>query len=185
MFSLDAIDLDDDPCRETVSKPLHSLDASRTPHPISNTLQAPLNTDVERPMFKAILFGLLSCALVLPVFGLVISQFLPPAFVALGEPGWKQQHNQLVSLHSVQWLTVLSWALMAGLGGFVSTRTHATRSLRPAIWVGVIILLVWGVPVGIFSLSQISWVHISCCLAIMPAVLAGGALARRKAESLT
>lgn len=61
-------------------------------------------------MFKAILFGLLSCALVLPVFGLVISQFLPPVFVAPGEPGWRQQHNQLVSLNSVQWLTVLGVA---------------------------------------------------------------------------
>ncbi|MFJ7141469.1 MAG: hypothetical protein ACN6P5_22220 [Pseudomonas protegens] len=135
-------------------------------------------------MFKAILFGLLSCALVLPVFGLVISQFLPPAFVALGEPGWRQQHDQLVSINTVQWLTVLGWAVTAGVGGFVSTRTQATRTLRPAIWVGVIILLVWGIPVGIFTLSQISWVHVTCCLAIMPAVLAGGALARRKAESL-
>ncbi|WP_404936976.1 hypothetical protein P7C00_17570 [Pseudomonas sp. JDS08PS003] len=134
-------------------------------------------------MFKAILFGLLSCVLVLPVFGLAISQFLPPAFVALGEPGWRQQHDQLVSINTVQWLTVLGWTVTAGVGGFVSTRTQATRTLRPAIWVGVIILLVWGIPVGIFSLSQISWVHLTCCLAIMPAVLAGGALARRKAES--
>ncbi|WP_350024074.1 hypothetical protein [Pseudomonas protegens] len=134
-------------------------------------------------MFKAILFGLLSCVLVLPVFGLVISQFLPPAFVALGEPGWRQQHDQLVSINTVQWLTVLGWTVTAGVGGFVSTRTQATRTLRPAIWVGVIILLVWGIPVGIFSLSQISWVHLTCCLAIMPAVLAGGALARKKAES--
>lgn len=134
-------------------------------------------------MFKAILFGLLSCVLVLPVFGLAISQFLPPAFVALGEPGWRQQHDQLVSINTVQWLTVLGWTVTAGVGGFVSTRTQATRTLRPAIWVGVIILLVCGIPVGIFSLSQISWVHLTCCLAIMPAVLAGGALARRKAES--
>ncbi|MGE8453527.1 MAG: hypothetical protein ACN6OP_23530 [Pseudomonadales bacterium] len=134
-------------------------------------------------MFKAILFGLLSCVLVLPVFGLAISQFLPPAFVALGEPGWRQQHDQLVSINTVQWLTVLGWTVTAGVGGFVSTRTQATRTLRPAIWVGVIILLVWGIPVGIFSLSQISWVHLTCCLAIMPAVLAGGALARKKAES--
>lgn len=134
-------------------------------------------------MFKAILFGLLSCVLVLPVFGLVISQFLPPAFVALGEPGWRQQHDQLVSINTVQWLTLLGWTVTAGVGGFVSTRTQATRTLRPAIWVGVIILLVWGIPVGIFSLSQISWVHVTCCLAIMPAVLAGGTLARKKAES--
>ncbi|MEN5092480.1 hypothetical protein ABE458_17490 [Pseudomonas protegens] len=134
-------------------------------------------------MFKAILFGLLSCVLVLPVFGLAISQFLPPAFVALGEPGWRQQHDQLVSINTVQWLTLLGWTVTAGVGGFVSTRTQATRTLRPAIWVGVIILLVWGIPVGIFSLSQISWVHVTCCLAIMPAVLAGGTLARKKAES--
>ncbi|ULT73543.1 hypothetical protein [Pseudomonas sp. BC42] len=133
-------------------------------------------------MFKAIVFGLLSCALVLPVFGLAISQLLPPAFVALGEPGWRQQHDQLVSINSVQWLTVLGWALAAGIGGFVSTRTQATRTLRPAIWVGVIILLVWGLPVGFFSGSQMGWVHFTCCLAIMPAVLAGGSLARRKIE---
>ncbi|MCO7611705.1 hypothetical protein NJH83_15805 [Pseudomonas chlororaphis] len=133
-------------------------------------------------MFKAIVFGLLSCALVLPVFGLVISQFLPPVFVAPGEPGWRQQHNQLVSLNSVQWLTVLGWALAAGIGGFVSTRTQAIRTLRPAIWVGVIILLVWGIPVGIFLGSQMGWVHFTCCLVILPAVLVGGALARRKIE---
>ncbi|WP_047304191.1 hypothetical protein [Pseudomonas fluorescens] len=133
-------------------------------------------------MFKAIVFGLLSCALVLPVFGLVISQFLPPAFVAIGEPGWRQQHNQLVSIDTVQWLTVLGWAIAAGVGGFVGTRIQATRTLRPAIWVGVIILLVWGVPVGIFLGNQMGWVHFTCCLAIMPAVLAGGALARRKIE---
>ncbi|QNH77280.1 hypothetical protein GGD92_03095 [Pseudomonas protegens] len=129
-------------------------------------------------MFKAILFGLLSCALVLPVFGLVISQFLPPVFVAPGEPGWRQQHNQLVSIDTVQWLTVLGWAIAAGVGGFVGTRIQATRTLRPAIWVGVIILLVWGIPVGIFLGNQMGWVHFTCCLIILPAVWVGGTLAR-------
>lgn len=129
-------------------------------------------------MFKSIFLGLLASGLVLPVFGVAISLFLPPEFVAVGAPGWEQQHNQLIRVTSVQWLTVLGWFLAAGLGGFVSTRISPTRTLCAATWVGVVILLTWGIPVGIISGSNMGWVHVTSVLLIMPAVLLGGGLAR-------
>lgn len=129
-------------------------------------------------MFKSIFLGLLASGLVLPVFGVAISLFLPPESVAVGAQGWEQQHNQLIRVTSVQWLTVLGWFLAAGLGGFVSTRISPTRTLRAATWVGVVILLTWGIPVGIISGSNMGWVHVTSVLLIMPAVLLGGGLAR-------
>ena len=129
-------------------------------------------------MFKAISLGLLSVVLVLPVFGFAISLFLPPEFVALGAPGWERQHNQMISVTAVKWLTVFGWVVAAGLGGLVSTRTSPNKTLRAATWVGAIILLTWGIPVGIISGNNMGWVHVTSVLLIMPAVLLGGRLAQ-------
>lgn len=137
-----------------------------------------INRNVDYRMFKAISFGLLTTLLVLPVFGFAISLFLPPEFVGVGARGWEQQHNQLISVNVVKWLTVLGWVVAACLGGLVSTRISPTKTLRAAIWVGTVILLTWGIPVGIISGNNITWVHVTSALLIMPAVLLGGVLAQ-------
>lgn len=127
-------------------------------------------------MLKSVVFGVLTTIVSLFIFGYAISTFLPQEIIPVGQAGWREQHDQLVSMHGVKVLTVIGWAISAFAGGAIASVSQASKGLRPALYTCAVILLVWAVPTTIIVGSTITWVHVASILVVLPSMCCGALL---------
>ena len=130
-------------------------------------------------MLKSVALGTLTTVICLLIFGYAISTFLPHEPIPVGQPGWREQHDQLTSISGVKILTVIGWALSAFAGGVVASLSYANKGARPAMYLSAFILLAWAVPTTISAGSTITWVHIASILVVMPAMYFGAKIVSR------
>ena len=119
-------------------------------------------------MLKSVALGTLTTIISLLIFGYAISTFLTQEAIPLGEPGWREQHDQLTSLYGVKILTIIGWVLSAFAGGAVASLSNTNKGVRPAVYLAVFFLVAWALPTTIIAGSTITWVHISSVLVVLP-----------------
>ncbi|WP_285415333.1 hypothetical protein [Pseudomonas sp. efr-133-TYG-5] len=129
-------------------------------------------------MVKPVFFGLLAFFVILALFAIVIGSHTPAGAMAVGEPGWREQHDQLIAISTVKLLTVAGWFVSSLCGGLVAGLLAGGRCLRASAYLGGIIILLWAVPSSIILGAAIGWVHMASIAAVIVGSTTGGVLAR-------
>ena len=128
-------------------------------------------------MIRSTLIGIAAAFGLIIVLGAALGAFAVPQGL-LNSTTFAERHNLLVEQHYIQVAQVVAWFVSALLGGFIAARGQRERWLFRSLWVGVALLVLWGIPTAVLAGARLSMVHVLCVVALVPGSLCGGYLVR-------
>ncbi|GGA82783.1 hypothetical protein GCM10011521_21340 [Arenimonas soli] len=128
---------------------------------------------------RSVLLGSAGTVLMVVAMSTLLSLFSTFSAPVVGDPDWKQTHNQLVGLTSVKALTIGAWCISALVGGMIAGFVAESRLVLHSFAAGSLVAVLWGLPSVLIGGTNLSPVHLLSIAAIIPFSSLGGYVVSR------